>query len=43
MRFLNTVIQEESLCVYNMYNIVKEHFRISIAPVQNEGGWLVRN
>jgi hypothetical protein len=27
--------------LYNMYNIVEEHFSISIAPVQSRGGSLV--
>jgi hypothetical protein len=34
--------EKEGLCVGNiLYNIVEEHFRISIAPVQSWGGLLV--
>jgi hypothetical protein len=29
---IDRVIQEEGLYIYNMHNIVKKHFRISIVP-----------
>jgi hypothetical protein len=41
--FLNRVIQEEGLYVYNMHNIVEKHFNIGIAPVRSQGGLLVFN
>jgi hypothetical protein len=40
---IDRVIQKESLCVYNMNNKVKNHFRISIETVQSQAGTLVNN
>jgi hypothetical protein len=37
-----SVIKEEGLYVYNMYNIEEEHFSVSIEPVRSWGGSLVR-
>jgi hypothetical protein len=39
--FLNRVIPEEGLYVYNISNIVKKHFSISIESVRSRGGSLV--
>jgi hypothetical protein len=42
MRFLIArMMKEEGFYVYNMYNIVEEHFSITIEPVQSMGGLLV--
>jgi hypothetical protein len=45
MRFLiiDIVVQEESLYVYNMHEIVENHFCISIARVRSGGGSVVGN
>jgi hypothetical protein len=38
---IDRVIKEEGLCVYNMFNIVKKHFSISVKLVRSRGGSLV--
>jgi hypothetical protein len=39
--FIDRVIQEEGLYVYNMHNIEEKYFLTSIAPVRSRGGSLV--
>jgi hypothetical protein len=40
---IDIVIQEEGLYVYNMHNIVRKHYSISIAPERSQVGSLVFN
>jgi hypothetical protein len=39
--FVDRVIKEKGFYVYNMYNIVEEHFSTSIVPARSRGGSLV--
>jgi hypothetical protein len=32
---IDTVMQDASLCIYNMHNIVEKHFSVSIATVRS--------
>jgi hypothetical protein len=38
---IDIIINEEGFYVYNLYNIVDEHFSIGIEPVRSRGGSLV--